>query len=418
MIHKCILFTVLFTWVWSHSGVAQFSINRNSLPLWAQPSLHSLISEERDGLWLVEVESTIAATTNVRPLVTITHNFTGSNDLLGQKFVPSGQFSTGAPPLPLMPIGSKGLFVVKWDLVNKSFLSGYHGYGYDFPALEKNIGDTFGVKFPPYNEALLYAQSIERVARAPRNEQIRLLGVYTKSAMPQRSAWAIATLAESGLESAPPFLLGLASDPKIPVAGQLALDRGLASLHETRKVTWNRSNARWALWRRIVTSKSGEEQAIAVVSEIVDRGQREAQLKRVAVAKKTAYVPTIEGGRLFEWLRLGAANRNWTPSSRAFALGRVGNLSRQNVIGRGAAWNFLLPILKTHPELQAGARAADFPDAKPFSSEAIIANGALSGLAWLRPFSSQELQMLRALQTRAKTRFLRSGLDGLLKQPK
>ncbi len=77
---------------------AQFQTDYSSYPTCARPQRQSLLMEERYGIWLVEAQSVDNA--QGYSVVSITHNYTGPDGVIGQRFVPSGRFYTGSPPFP------------------------------------------------------------------------------------------------------------------------------------------------------------------------------------------------------------------------------------------------------------------------------------------------------------------------------
>ncbi len=397
-----------------------FPFPSEKLPEWGRPIENSLISELRLSIpiWLVQ-----ARAVNLTPnksyngqynTVTwkITHVYVGIEGVNGTTFKTSAAPDFHGLKVLNPKLNELALYCVRPRLdatspsvsdANRLFAN---YFSYNFPIQQSN---------PTFAQALAYAQSIERVAKADRNEQIRLLGVYAKSPMPQRSAWAISTLAESGLESAPKFLLDLTSAPKISIAGLLALDQGLEALDEGDKARWNDTSNRFNLWRRLVTSPASEEDAISIVNGLLQIGRDESRARDSAKVNKKTYTPFVGGARLFEWLRLAGANAKWTPQARAFAIANIGQLSRGELISRASAWTYLIRLAKSHPDFAAPTKT---PSAKTNALSAELAEGAFSGLADLRPFTPTETATLRALQARAKSRRVKMFFDSVLQKPR
>ncbi len=317
-----------------------------------------------------------------------------------------------------MVLGSKGVFVIRWDERRKRFTDGSDAYGYEFPAVEKyqlKPGEVLAPDFPPYPEALAYARSVERAAKAPRAEQISLLEMYAKDSVtsPTRSVWAIATLAGSGVESAHRFLFDLAKNLKISTFGQLALDEQLQTLDKSGQVTWSRTPARLALWQRLVTSPQSEVEAVSIANDLLHIASEESREREQVQRANRTYTLALSGPQLFQWLRLAADNPKWTPFSRSFAIRNVGELYKLGndysfeLIPRSTTWMYLLPLLQSHP---------DFNESKPSSAEsrelsAKLAQGALATMGNLRPFTPTEEATLRALQAKAKAARLKRIFD-------
>ena len=412
-----------------------FSFSAPNLPDWAKPEKNTSIGELRQSvpIWLVEVQAIKVVPDSLyngrfnRITLKIIHVYAGVDKINNTTFEVSSIPDSHGVKVLNMKLNELAIYcVIPYEdtrvqrgeregqvaptilteptftpLVSelRSFTGSY--YGYDFPIPQSD---------PLFTQALAYAQSIERVAKAERNEQIRLLGAYTKSALPERSAWAVATLAQSGIEAAPKFLLDLVSDPKIPIAGQLALDQGLQQLDEAGQMQWSASSTRLDLWRRLVTAPANEDESLSIVSGIIDIARNESRKRQGAQMSKTQYTPAIAGTQMFEWLRL-AANAQWTTQARARAVTAVGELAQLGEIERDAAFTYLLARAQELPEFAPDAKAQTLT-----ADAAYQIQGPLRGLNYLRPLPDAEAAPLRKLQQRTKSSYTRDWLERLFEK--
>lgn len=402
-------------WAWP-----QFSPN---LPEWAKPDKSSLVTELRYGVpvWLVGVQA-IKIIPDTDPLwkgefsvatVKIVHVYTGPAKIENTTFdvASTTLMSPNGIKALNLKLNEQALYCVmpggrraaQTETTSESLVSNMisPGYGYNFPIQQSD---------PLFPQALTHAQSIESVAKGDRKEQIRLLETSAKSPIPQLSAWAITTLAESGVETVPQFFQSLADDPKIPIAGQIALDKGLQQLDEAGKAQWNASSTRLDLWRRLVVAPADEDEALSIVRGISEIARNESQHREKAQTQEN-YTPVIAGSRLFEWSRLAADNPKWAPRARARAVAEVGNLANLELIERDTAFAYLLSRFKALPELAPNAKTKDST-----RDEIEYALGPIYGLQRLRPLSKAEVAPLRELQQRVKLTYLQRWFDRLFEQ--
>ena len=398
-------------WAWS-----QFS---RQLPEWAKPDSNSLVAElHHDPVWLVLVQA-VKITPDADPrwkgelriaTVKIVHVYTGPAKIENTTFEVAS--TTLASPNGIkslnLKLNEQGIYCVRPIEQHTAPRETT-----DDPLVDNTISPSYDYNFPVqqrdtlFSQALIHSQSIERVAKADRNGQIRLLEMDTKSPIPQLSEWAIRTLAVSGVESAPDFLRSLVADPKFPVAGQLALDKYLAELDKTQ---WSDSPARLELWHRLVVAPADENDAVSIVVGIIEIARNESQ-RREKLGIQSDITPTISGDALFEWLRLAADNPKWRPAPRTRAVYEVGELVQLKFVERETAFAYLLARLQALPELTPGA-----PITIATRDKLDWSMGPIYGLQALKPLTDAEAAQLRELQTRAKPTYLQRAFDRLFEQ--
>ncbi len=420
----CSLFTATAAFPQDRSPMAGFGGNPPDI----RTSPTSLLAEARRGMWLVEAKClSVSPPREFNTRWSIDHVFSGPEELTSKTFEFSPQLlgNLGGSSLRFVPrVGEEAVWVVQLQkqvvtLSTEPYLwsgvSTRSAYGVSFPVAQFHLstpGAPPGL-FSQFDEALSYAQSVERVAKAERAEQLPLLQLYAKSPMPARSAWAILTLAQSGAKGTPKFLLDLTNDPQISGAGLLALQQGLYALDEDGQVQWNASPARLALWHRMVTSAQDEGTNLLTVGALLQVAQIEGQAYNYAQGQHEVYTPSLSGEQLFELFRLASVNTKWTPQARALAVKSIGQLNRDKLVSRGTVWTYLLPLLQSHPDFATSTSESPL-DVRTLNTQ--LAQGALGSLFDLKPLTQDERATLHVLQQRAKSPRLKRGLDDLLIQ--
>ncbi len=366
----------------------------------------SLMEESNQGFWLVQA-TCLSISEDLIAQWRIDHVFNGPETLKTQQFAANHkQGNFGGSSFTFVPTpNEQAIWVVQI----------YQGHPYGDPDTSmspaKQRRAAYCVRFPigqnhmslvpgvysDYKQTLAFAQSVERVANAPRDEQVGLLSGYAHSSIPQLSYWAITTLAESDAEGARQILMGLVQDTTLSLSAQVALDSGLNLLDKNHKVQWSSTPLRMALWQRLVTSKAIAYEADMIVEDMVSIAQEENYQRRVANHQNQDYVLPITGEQLVEWSRLATSNEDWPSSSRARAVANLSQISREGLIDRAVLWPYLLKLLNAHPDF--------FPTTPPHTDEVArtLAESALGGLLSLKPLSTEEMATLRALQSRAKS---------------
>jgi hypothetical protein len=111
---------------------------------------------------------------------------------------------------------------------------------------------------PRFDEALEWAQAVERVSSAPRDQQLNLLRGFARSTNYETSFWAITVLNKEWGQKAERVLEELVSHEKLTPAAITALD---AALQEIQGDDWRKSVGRWELLERSLRSVETDVEA-------------------------------------------------------------------------------------------------------------------------------------------------------------
>ncbi len=391
----------------------------------------TLLQETNEELWLIHAKCTsLTHDPDTIAHWTVDHIFNGPKELMGQQFgfnhAPT--ISHVFPDIPVPQVGYEAIWVVQvYDgrlVPSPGGLADRKAYGVKWPIIkdhpnliEQARSASLGI-YSNYDVALEYAQSIEGVVKAEPKEQLLLVETYAESSLPQRSTWAISTLAESRTESkerAPQTLLDLLDKDTVPLLGKIALDEGLERLETRVKVQWDDTTVRFKLWQQLVASSADPAEAEAIVSRLIAIADAQArkQARLPAAQQQEKHDASFIGvDQVFDWLRVAAANAKWSPTSRASAIRCVGWLVSRGQLPRSVAWEFLLPFVEQHPEFAPSPATPAAVNTDALRTE--LAEGAISGIGLLRPLTSSEAEILRSLQARVKSADLKIWFDDIL----
>ena len=164
----------------------------------------------------------------------VTHVYCGSGISIGSEFdgVYAEAHSVGNYLRNRPKVGAVGLFIV--DGTGDHAWTGEGSYFLDdrFSALNLEFADAIEGISPRYKEHEALADAIEAVVRVDQKEGTALLWQVLYSKTPEISAWAAVALTDAD----PDGLRKVAGDvekiKKVPLAGQLGLDLGMAALEE------------------------------------------------------------------------------------------------------------------------------------------------------------------------------------------
>lgn len=156
------------------------------------------------------------------------------------------------PPVSLF---EDGVWLLKIHNDKQFFPLGRQQFGISWP-VRKDIDRR-------YQQDLKLALAIEDVSRRPQENQFEALKEYSTSAIPEISSWAIQTIAQARPKDGEKFLNSLVINPKLGVAGQIALDEALVNLVGEK---WIRSEKRSSIMEKWVSGDIDKYIASKVVS--------------------------------------------------------------------------------------------------------------------------------------------------------
>ncbi|MFM9960369.1 MAG: hypothetical protein ACKV2Q_04005 [Planctomycetaceae bacterium] len=115
---------------------------------------------------------------------------------------------------------------------------------------------------PRYDQVLEWAQAVERVSLAARDQQLKLLQGFAQSKNFETSVWAMTLLQKEWGPAADQILRELASHQKLTAAAITALD---VALQDRQGDDWRKSSARWELLERSLRAVETDSEAKLVL---------------------------------------------------------------------------------------------------------------------------------------------------------
>lgn len=370
LLQLCLAFPV---WQAAIADDSDYGIPLTKTPAWAKPPASALLPELRHGLWLVaaRVDSVTTDSHFILSTLSITHVYAGPLALLGRTFVVNspkdGSNWNNQYIVPALTKGERGVFVVTWGLDPLAYggvaLDGLNpecltylipeynsvgiavdrtnypgGYTYDLPVRDRDV--------KLYRQAQSDAQTVEKLSKLPRQQQINLLRRYARSQESDLSTWAIMELAWIKPTGGFDYLKQLTKRQPISAETVIALDKALMVAD---KEHWQDSVERNRFWEKWLQSRLSEK-GYQILTERISQVAQEQE---------------ISGPMALHLLKVLYQNQQASGAARAIAVGMIGDGVRRRLIDPRAAFAFLTTVLARGKEPAMAHAAAevigDFP---------------------------------------------------------
>jgi hypothetical protein len=202
--------------------------------------------------------------------VRIEHVYRGPAGLAGTVFIDYsfvGEGSTSLAARPKLLLGEEGI----WSLTTRNgglFVADGRVLGFHLRARRKYD--------PRYDQVQTVAGSVEELERLALDRQLQLAKEWALSPTPELSAFAVHALAKANLPGTDQYLVGLASNPDLTIAGQVALDEELSA---SRMNEWRASKRRHDMLRVWASSQLLTEHESRVAYHRISAARDEGNLE-------------------------------------------------------------------------------------------------------------------------------------------
>lgn len=256
-----------------------------------------------DGMYLVRaaVTEAVESPQTVLNTLRIEHVYGCDDGLAGETFTARSadraqtRFGRTDVVRPSLHVGQKVIWLVK-EANNKRLTA--QDYNYVRWPIREDAPARSGWE-PAYETIKSFAETVERVSRLDdRNDVVKELERLATDTNTYISSWAISRLSPVSLGSGETvaFFNKLLEDDKIPIFGQVELDKAQLGLHGPE---WARSEARQKLFLRWFTGAPAEHEAVLVVMRLdvmtqhplFDGFAQDAVLKLVTAFAKNDKLP-------------------------------------------------------------------------------------------------------------------------------
>jgi hypothetical protein len=255
----------------------------------------------------------------------INHVYCGPAQLSGRTFAAASgtglEDSTGFTIAPALETGEAGIWALR-ERGDALLPVSIPQLGVIWPAREKVSAR--------YAQDKALAEIVERFAQTAADHRPALLKSLALDDTPEISAWAIHALADAGRADGAAFLNQLASNPKLGLAGQVALDEVLADADAT---AWNNSTTRQALVKDWLLGARGEFETGVALNRLDALYQHRG----------------LDGPTLLTALNGGISNTDLPLAARRNALRIVGLMARGGPANT-AAFDALVERVRTSDE--------------------------------------------------------------------
>jgi len=276
--------------------------------------------------------------------------------------------SVGDKSIWLLQDAESGLCKAQGDSVDQ--------YGLRWPVCQRDGGSRF-------ENCKALAGAVESTGKLKPEAQLEAWKTLVASPVPEISRWAVLSLVDTDPAGNEKFLHGLLINPKIAVAGRLAVDNWLV---DTNEKAWANSAERLELLEGLVKQKLNEDDGKLLYSH----------LDLIAQAQANSYTTKIPQAKFLAILTLGVANRE-TPRSASNALRVICRLAEQEAY-RTTCFATMFDLVQHSP----------LADVRQETVEYLISCIKLNG---------QEIAEIQAARQAAKDEASKRLLDQLLAGP-